>query len=1525
MRAKFSVLKPYKMFRSLKIIFDTKRKQYENSVLLFTDSQERTIELLKSRLFEIQHIRSFYMDKFMDKPTFRRLVQTNRLDVYKEVKSNTDITLTPLNTGVLRLKNTFYPAWQELNYLFNIPGAKNKMAFIRNFGIVTDLLKKRGSSDIYKGKYAILDGRIFGKDFGDSEAQNIKGLCIGSLFYLRAKEAIIQKNPELWPLAGRDTILYDPSTLTAFPIPSDITTLSLAKFRWMLRIMHKLSTGKQLTQEDYDEENMVEGIQPTLPSSAKGYIISGLKESVLEKNHLAFTTIGDAFAAYCQANYPDASVVVNDKKIIMTMDEGTPALAKALYNGKLWVYRVEAPLQGDSFIKSGTAWKTTKKVTLASDFQIVVKKSGDKIGPYVLTMEIGTDHPLVEEAKVNALKKVEGLKSPIPVTAEQKELMFEIENRIEELSAGKDIEELKSLTELVDSDAEIRKLSNDLNASRLLSVQNRKAAEVRETLEEKQEAADLIVDGKSVKLSEKLKALESVALKPEEYNTTALNPEVNKSTSRALRDAYLQDLYEYDQYRIFTQFSDAKDIPIYVESIERKNTSTPNTYKDTLTIKFNIAGERPKSMTIDVPRIDQDGYLYIQGNRRQVTNQITLMPIVKIMQSGELVVQYNTSYNKIFLSRSTGNFNRKAASIVKAFEKLADEKKLSGHGYSIILGSSLAANTKIVTSLEFYELSKKIVRAKLGDLEIVFSSKMAESLQNTHDLDLSIYSETFPADKYHFIGVLGKTPLFEGMTHGIYTPGSTPDDDPIEIAADISSLLYAQGKNIPAVASVLETEVYGGKSFSYTKLEVSNAYIPLLVFLGFKEGLEPILDKYEVEYVFVPKEGGAKNYEVPPTHTEKVIFKDGTFYFNPSNVKKNLLVNGIFKLPTKDFAFHDFAADGEGYYQFFIDNVTPRYGKALQNFYTLFIDPITADVLKDNDIPNDLVGSFLYCNDLLEDAAYHPRYDASIYRIRNLETINALLYKLVARQIEKYRRGSRGDTAGTLAVRSDALFMEINESPNFEDSTLLNPIKDCTNMAKCVYRGPGAPGYGHAQGTEELRFFDNSQIGIYGIGSSFDGNSGMNRRLSMNTQITSKRGYVRPCENPENLDATNLYGIDELTASFTLRHADPPRAMMTIGQSGHQLPTEHMTTSLVSSGVFKTIPYFVSSEFAFKAPVDGVVEGQDPKDKNIINLRYSDGTRGVIDLATKYRRSPDGFFVNIDLEPCVKKRQKFKKGEILAYDKHFFTDEGEGIELMKGTLAKIAVIGRDMTLEDSSIINQGLADKLKSSMVMESTISLSPSTNLISLVKIGQEIKTSENLAVFEENLDSVDVSMAMDKMGESLAESLQSISRNTKTSKYNGTIVDIEVFYNRPLEEYSPSLQKFLKAYIAAVKAKEDRLKDVRGDQFLRKRDLEPQKNSKANGEPFDGVLIKVYTKVMEEMGVANKITYEVALKSVVGEVIPTELSPTSDYDDGKPIEACLSPFSVLNRKVPDFLYLMYTTKVLVDLKVELKKLAGL
>ena len=149
-------------------------------------------------------------------------------------------------------------------------------------------------------------------------------------------------------------------------------------------------------------------------------------------------------------------------------------------------------------------------------------------------------------------------------------------------------------------------------------------------------------------------------------------------------------------------------------------------------------------------------------------------------------------------------------------------------------------------------------------------------------------------------------------------------------------MLLALTVSLPDVSKVLDEAEYSGSTYVHTRLKVANASIPLIVFLGFKEGLEKILDMYDVEYEFTKERTPTK-----VQYTESIRFANGYMHFRPNSVQKNLLVNGIFQLPTSDYDFEQFGKDGEGYYQYFLDDVTPRYGKALANFYTLFIDPIT--------------------------------------------------------------------------------------------------------------------------------------------------------------------------------------------------------------------------------------------------------------------------------------------------------------------------------------------------------------------------------------------------------------------------------------------------------------------------------------------------------------------------------------------------------------------------------------------------------
>ena len=1523
MRAKFDFLKPYKLYKNLTIVFATKRKQYENSVLVYSESLDNTIKLINSRIFDPQHVWAFYMDKFFDKSVFKRTIQTERIAIYEQVKEKTGVALTPLNTGVLRLKNTYFPAYQELNRLFEIPGAKNKMAFIHNFAAANAVVMKRGSEEIYKDQYVILDGSIFGKDFGDSENLNIKGLCVGSLFYIAAKEAITKGDPSLWPLHGKKCILVEPNSGVMFVIPPSLEKLTLARFRWMLKLCYKGATNQKITDADLNEE--LEGEPLKAPKTVTELFmveraVSG-KTNTFPSGAKLFDSTAEAIEAYIKATYPNAACNPVEDAIVFTGDTQSADAIKAMMNKSLSLYRVkltDETMKTVSKLKEG--YKTKSSLQMEQYKNIAIKKSGDTVNGVRIFIDASEENPVLAEKKDEVIKSIPGMNNTVPLTSEQKELVYSIKDRVDEINAEAKGKTFDELMKMVNEDEKLNNLKTELKANRLQEVQNIRKAEAITQLEEKQEEAVLTINGKTIPLKDKLKELEDSNLEPETFETSAVNKEVNKAVVPALRKAYRKDLYDYDQYRIFTSFSDSSEFPIFVNSISKEDSSDAYNAKETLNVKFSIAGGAPKSLIVDIPKVDQDGFLYLQGNRKQISNQITLMPIVKVWQSGDPVVQYSTSYNKIFISRSTQVFNRKLASLKKAVAKMKEDRKLTADGALIVPGRGYRKKFPKRLNLEYEELGKFLSSYKVGDLHIDFDPKKCQEAINKPTFDKELMTEYAPEDKYNYIGTLKGKPLFSAVSGEVV---ALDKDGATEVAKSICDLIIESSKSSKTISEAIETNKYTGNSLMFTKLEVANAYIPLIVFLGYKEGIEKIFDAYGVEYKFLPLEKGMDRPAASAEYPEAVKFRNGYLVFKDTNPVHGLLYNGLHQLETQKHNLEDYKAGGQGFVDYFAEKLTPRYGRALDNFYVLFIDPITKDILRDKGIPNDLVGSFLYCNDLLIDSAFSRRYDINIYRIRNTECINAMLYKIVAREIESYRRTGTG-TGGAFKIKRNALMEEINETANFEDSTLINPIKDCENMAKSIFKGPGAPDYQHAQGTEEHRYFDHSMTGIYGYSSSYDGNAGMNKKLSMNSSIVSKRGYLKEVD-PNKVDATAIYSTGELAASFTCRHADPARSMMCVLQTGHMIPSVGMSQPLVSSGVFKAIPNIVSQDYCFKAPCAGVVKGFDSKLKNLLHLEYTDGTKGIIDMSPRYCRTPSGFFVHIEyaLKHGVKAGYKFKENEVLAYDKHFFKDDpAEGIEMYKGVIAKVAACGLDQTYEDASVISQSLSEKLASEVIEQTSLGLTADSNIISIKKVGDKIKVGEPLAVFESSLESKEISSLLSKLDTDTKSALEANARNSKLSKYEGTIVDIEVFYDKPIEEYSESLQKLITSYIKSVEATNKAYSTVRPDQLVRRKDTEIAKYSKAKGVPFEGIMINFYISHLLDYSCGDKITFDVALKSIVSRIVPQNEAPISEYRPDKPIDACTSPYGIVNRMVPDVFYLGYTNKALIGLKERIEEI---
>jgi len=1071
---------------------------------------------------------------------------------------------------------------------------------------------------------------------------------------------------------------------------------------------------------------------------------------------------------------------------------------------------------------------------------------------------------------------------------------------------------LKLIKEQLESNEEIKNRLNDLSASRIISLQQIERNKLILDLHDRQSKATVTIYGKETPLVDKFKEIQEKVLIPKKYNYTTLNEEMEYSTSNSFRTAYNKVMFEKDLFNIFTSFTDSDDIPIFVDHIDIEDFSSPKKRVDMLTVRFIMPNGRPQTMKMQIPKISNDGYMFLNGNKKLISNQVIALPITKIQSLGEDAVCFSTNYNKVFIARTNSPLTPKTAGFKDGISYLRKNNKLKSIGYDIRLGSAKEGNAEIITSLEYLELSKDIISLRVEFTNLFFSNILIQKELERKGIDKITLKHL---EKDYFIIGFEKEKIiisdYNGNIFISYKLGKRVD----KYYNSIIDLISDKFNNLPNrevdFNKIFATKSDSNKKYSYSSLRIGGIRIPVLMFLAYKDGLESVLDSYNVKYVFSKDKLNSKEYP------NSIKFDNGYLMYDGSDIYKALLVNGLTDMKCDVNNFEDYNKAGLAYQSYFKDIGLVRFGKLLSNFYSLFIDPITEEVLKDHNLPTTITESFLYCNTLLQSPTYSKKNDLSNYRIRNTEFINALLYKIVSKNIESFRKqGLSKHSTSSLTLPNNALLKELMDDPIVNDVPLLNPIREVENLAGTTFKGFGGSPFGHAKGTEEIRQFDKSFMGIFGSTTPDNGSVGISRKLSQNAMIKSIRGYLDIRENPE-LNATNVLSTGELLSPFTARHSDPPRQGMNLYQTTHVLSTNHMSKPLFTTGAHKTVARFTSSEFAFKAFGDGIVERID-KENNLVFLKYKDSSIGVIDTNVKSSRSPDGFYVPIHLTHNLKVGDKFKEGDILAADEYFFSLDGNETALYQGTLAKFALVPLHNTYEDSSVITEEFAEKMTSTIVMMTDITLTHNANIEYLVKVGDKVKTSDKLAIYEETFNDEDgyISKLLANMGSEFHDAVEAVGKNVKTSKYTGEIVDIRIYYTKPIEEYSESLQRLLKDYVGKHGELSKQFDKVRKDQLVDQRQIEPLEQADISGVKFDGIKIEIFIKMEDSISVGDKISMSIALKTIISSIIDKGYEPYSEHRQNDNISICLSPCSLVSRMTQDFFYHLYVGKILVETK---------
>lgn len=983
------------------------------------------------------------------------------------------------------------------------------------------------------------------------------------------------------------------------------------------------------------------------------------------------------------------------------------------------------------------------------------------------------------------------------------------------------------------------------------------------------------------------------------------------------------------------------DYPVFVESMEIVDSSNALNQKETYT--YHLVDENGKHHTIklDIPKIIDNNYIFLNGNKKFIGKQRILRPVVKISADE---VQICGWMNKCRVTR----YGSAITSDVVALKKYL---AMNDKRFDLHYGNAKNKNSEYRTSLDFDILSKNYTRMRIKhggkEYHIYFDLKMLESELPTLKIP-NTKSITKPGSDIMVIGYISEggnitAPLtcnIDGKQESTLVNGEEVVD--YGIVGTITKLMNTEDQ------SKLKN-ISTGTRFAYARIKVMSKSIPVALFCFYCEGFTKVMQKCGIEYKvfnsmkeakqFISDQGDSGNvWEVLKTSDKVILWK------------KEPCENALFMNGTKGLPFGDYTYEQLDSKDTYIDMLALFYASVnmsynLDQFKDFLLDDCTKEILADFNQPTDLVELIFYAVKLLVNNQHTSDIDVSNMRIRSNEIIAQIAYQVVANAYGNYRKTAYKDKPDKITVNQQDVIKALMKSTLVEDASVSNPVKNLVKTHMCTVKaytdapGISLTGMNKVDGlTMAKRAYHPSMVGVMGLTTSADADCGVKRDLTVEPKITSTRGYIETTDKSDydNLNPENLFTFPELLTPPGVRHDSPERSSMMRGQTTQMVMTDDSTPVLIGSHVESIVPYHMSGEFCFVANQDGEIE--DVKD-GVYVVKYKDGTHDSFETnPVIHKNSDDGAYTEVEFDCKFNKGYKFKKNEVLAAEKRAFTKDKDDLSASMniGVLAKVAVLSSYDIYEDSEPVTKKLSERLGYWAIDMTPISLDAGTTLKSIVKVGDHINIGDPLVTFDNASGDFDLEAllkaytkgASDAYG--LREELVKSNQTVIKADSSGEVADIRIYTTVPVEQLSPTLQKVVKEYHKGIDAKSkflDKYKNSGDNDYYKcgrllteTTNVTDSQYGKVKGSYVgDGVLIEVYIKHKDILKKGDKITNYTALKGVDSHVIPEGMEPYSEFRPDEEVSAFIAPLGILARKTPSLFIPLFGNKVLVETKRKL------
>lgn len=979
-----------------------------------------------------------------------------------------------------------------------------------------------------------------------------------------------------------------------------------------------------------------------------------------------------------------------------------------------------------------------------------------------------------------------------------------------------------------------------------------------------------------------------ISIPKTETSVNTINDSLKQITANDFAKAYNDKLSDRDTLKILMHFATCKPALYLISDPKIEDVSDTINRLYRFTVEFEDEKRKRHKFSFLMPKFYKDKYLFFNESKWDITHQKFPFPSTKI-KSNE--VQVCGNYNKIFMTRNGQNISPRLTQL----KKILLNPKTSSQ-VKVFPGNVTQYNKAVMETIEYGELGKEISRINIGDTYIYLNSKDAAIIIKNYKpgcIPVAINNKrkiTYHLDPTSNIVYDEKDNSYGELSEFI-----------ISLIGEFDAKLKDEFDKLPI-----------SSKYSYSEVTIMGKHIPLILVLAASNPdlhLKGILDQSKISY-----EISEKRVNVDKSVKGVIQFSDCYLIYDRYPYENALLLNGLSVANTREYTFNEMMSRDT-----YIDIFDTLYGSrtlidGLENFYYLFIDPITEEICEKLEIPSTYNNLLMYSSGLLADSTYDIESSYRNCRIRSNEIVNVYLYQALCDAYKNYKIGR----SPKFSIAENAVLKLLIASNIVDPHTQLNIVKNVENDLAIKMSGPVGLNLDEAY-TLEKRAFSDSMKGIVGMNTTPSGEVGVTRHLTLNRNIIDARGFIE-IEKKE-YDGTELLTPGELMNTFVTESADAERAAMAISQTKHQLQTKDPSVSLINYDMPRVLPK-LASDFAFTAQEDGEV--LDMNDDTMI-IKYKSGKIEDIDLSVTVDKNSDGgFYLTNQMVTKLRKGSKFKKSDVLSYnpkqiiDKDIYGD----VCATEGVLARVAIISSGEVYEDSTKVSAKFADRLSSGISTVKNITLTKYSNIRFIAKKGDVLEANDPILLFDDTQDEFTSSM-LAAMAEEAGDSDDILATGAPIlSKTGGTITDIRIYYTVPLNELSPSLQKIVKAYTTEVSKKEKfiaKYMDVKDANTILAptNEVKPDASGKVKGIQIgEGVIIQFAIEYLDVYGVGDKLTNYGAVKGIDCDVIPLGLEGWTESNPDRPIDSYIAQIGLYRRMTLDVIKVGFLSKILIEKK---------